>query len=110
MSFVSIEDVDLSKNAKGVSFEINSPRTLQACKILGLELSELEPVDKSSVVAYYQARERSKNVPHEYVELRFNMLNQRRFDKQKLIAEERKKLIENMATPRSRLVSQMKMS
>ena len=73
--------------------EINSPRTLHACAILGLDLKELEPVDLDGVIKYYQDRDHCKKVPQEFVDLRYKMLDQRRYDKQKLIAEERNKLI-----------------
>ena len=57
--------------------------------ILGLEAEELESVNYESIREYYMKRDRQSNVSNELVDLRFNTLNKRRFDKRDLIAQER---------------------
>jgi len=60
---------------------MNSPRTLEAMKILGLEVTELLPVSYDSVKQYFIQRERCSDVPKDLIDLRFKMLNERRFTK-----------------------------
>lgn len=71
----SIIELDLDANIRGASFEIKSPRTLEAIKRLGLSLEELEPVSKEECKNFYVVRDKLANPPAEFVELRYNMLN-----------------------------------
>jgi hypothetical protein len=61
--------------------------------MLGLDASELEPVPYADVRDYYVKRERTANVNQQLVDLRWNTLNKRRFDKRDLIQLERNKII-----------------
>ena len=72
---------------------MNSPRTLEAMKILGLEVEELLPITYNSIKAYFIQRDRSADVPKDLIELRYKMLNDRRFSKRKLIVDKRNDLI-----------------
>ena len=90
---MNIEDFDLNENEANISIKINSPRTLEAMKILGLDAKDLDPIDYSSVKDFLQKRDRKKDVPKELVDLRFKMLDQRRHDKKKLIVDERNKIM-----------------
>ena len=60
---ISIEDVDLKDEFVTPNLVINSPRTLNACEILGLSLSDLDPIDIKSVKRYYKNRDKGKKVP-----------------------------------------------
>lgn len=71
----NIMDLDLDANLRGASFELKSPRTLEALKRLGLNLEELEPVSKDDCKNFYVVRDKVSNPPSEFVELRYNMLN-----------------------------------
>ena len=73
---------------------MNSPRTLEAMKILGLEATELIPISVASVKQYFIERERSADIPKDLIDLRWKMLNDRRFTKQRLIIDKRNELIE----------------
>jgi hypothetical protein len=74
-NFKNINDLDLFANKKGLIFEIKSPRTIEACKRLGLSLSELEPVNKLECKKFYVIRDKVANPPSEFVDLRYNMLD-----------------------------------
>ena len=72
---------------------MNSPRTLEAMKILGLEVEELLPITYDSIKTYFIQRERSSDVSKDLIDLRYKMLNDRRFSKKKLIVDKRNDLI-----------------
>lgn len=91
-----IVDIDLSLNKKGISNELFTPRTMKAVQKLGLTLDELEPVNKNEVKDYYKKREKTQNPSEEFINLRYKMLDQRRYDKQKLIIEERTRMIDGV--------------
>lgn len=86
-------NLDDNKGSSGIIKRLNSPRTLEAMKILGLDTSELEAVSLDEVKQYFYKRERSSNIPMELIDLRFKTLNQRRFEKKKLIVEQRNKIM-----------------
>ena len=71
----SIEDIDLGSNMQGLSLRINSPRSLHACEVLGIALSELEPVNEESVKAYFLNRDKTNHIDQEFVDLRFKALD-----------------------------------
>jgi len=63
-TFVSIHDIgDIKNQPAGFTSRINSPRTLHACEMLGLSISEIEPVNLANVRAYYETRDKTKKVP-----------------------------------------------
>lgn len=49
---------------------INSPRTLESCRRLGIDLSELDPVTEDYIRTRIMDRERKKNIPKALIELR----------------------------------------
>ena len=55
-------------------------------KILGLEVEELLPITYDSIKTYFIQRERSSDVSKDLIDLRYKMLNDRRFSKKKLFA------------------------
>lgn len=63
-NLTSILDIDLDdeKYCSNLDGKINSPRTLEAMAVLGLESRELESVRMEDVINYYKARDRSSNV------------------------------------------------
>jgi hypothetical protein len=64
-------DLDDKKGSSNVIKRINSPRTLEAMKILGFDTTELEAVSLDEVKQYFYKRERTSNVPQELVDLRY---------------------------------------
>lgn len=59
--FTSIITVDLSdeKGCSSALSKIDSPRTIEALKILGMDPKELLPVNYQEVVAFLNEREKS---------------------------------------------------
>jgi hypothetical protein len=51
-------------------------------------------VSIESVKQYFVIRERSSHIPKDLIDLRYKMLNDRRFTKQRLIIEKRNEIIE----------------
>ena len=72
---------------------MNSPRTVEAMRVLGLDARELLPVSADSIKQYFIVRERKADIPKDLIDLRFKMLNERRFAKQRLIYDKRNELI-----------------
>jgi hypothetical protein len=62
--------------------------------MLGLNLKELNPVEEDEVRQYYVLRDKTQNPSKEFVDLRINMLDQRRYDKLRMIKEKRREIIE----------------
>lgn len=56
-------NLDDKKGSSNIIKRLNSPRTLEAMKILGFNSSELEVVSLDEVKQYFLKRERSSNVP-----------------------------------------------
>lgn len=78
----------------GWHYQVKSPRTVLACQMLGLNLKELNPVEEDEVRQYYVLRDKTQNPSKEFVDLRINMLDQRRYDKLRMIKEKRREIIE----------------
>ena len=72
---------------------MNSPRTVEAMRILGLETSELVPISMEEIKQYFIQREKTTDFPKELIDLRFQMLDNRRHNKKRLIVEKRNDLI-----------------
>ena len=72
--------------------KIDSPKTLEALKTLGLNTDELLPVNYQEVVTFLTDRDKT-NPPKQLVDLRYDMLDKRRYAKKELIIKERNKLI-----------------
>ena len=52
-------NLDDKNGSSGVIKKLNSPRTLEAMKILGFDTSELEAVSHDEVKQYFYKRERT---------------------------------------------------
>ena len=72
---------------------MNSPRTVEAMRILGLEASELVPISMEEIKQYFIQREKTTDFPKELIDLRYQMLYNRRHNKKRLIVEKRNDLI-----------------
>lgn len=72
---MTIVDLNLDEKKKGQVFEINSPRSLEAFKRVGIELEELEPVDREECKKYYVKRDMIANPPADMINLRYNNLD-----------------------------------
>ena len=72
---------------------MNSPRTVEAMRILDLETSELVPISMEEIKQYFIQREKTTDFPKELIDLRFQMLDNRRHNKKRLIVEKRNDLI-----------------
>lgn len=81
--YFSILDVDLNDHERLQNIEgsLNSPRTIEAMETLGLNGSELKPIQRSDVYEYLVKRERKKDIPKEIINIRWETLNERRFKK-----------------------------
>lgn len=69
---IDLEDEKLCANLDG---KIDSPRTMEAMAILGLEPKELESIKMEDVRNYYITRDRNPNINHDLCDLRYNTLN-----------------------------------
>ena len=63
--FTSIEEVDLSDDdaCKKAIAKLDSPRTLEALKILGMDKNELLPVSFDEQKQFLMLRDRTPNIP-----------------------------------------------
>jgi len=55
--------------------KLNSPRTIEAMHIIGLNGSELKPIKRSDVYEFLVKRERKKDIAKELVDIRWETLN-----------------------------------
>lgn len=94
-AIMSILKVDLDDHELMSSIEekLNSPRTIEAMKSLGLTCKDLKPTTRREIFDYYVKREKSRDIPQALVDLRFNTINKRRFNRKEMIAEERQNII-----------------
>ena len=60
---------------------------------LGLACSDLMPVDRAAVYNYYVRRDKQRDIPKALLELRYETLNKRRYDRKAMIVQERKNII-----------------
>jgi len=75
---------------------INSPRTKEACMRLGIDLKELNPVNRDKVEINLKERERKRSVPKELVDMRMEHLEGKRKQKYKMIKDEREAVIQEI--------------
>ena len=68
---------------------LNSPRTLEACKRLGIHLGDLDSVTEDQVRERIMQRERKKTVPQVLVDMRMQYYADKRKEKLKMIKEVR---------------------
>ena len=86
--YTSILDIDLNQSIGQSYAEIlDSPRTKEAMKNLGIIAGELNNVSYETVRNQLQAREKKKNVPAVLVDLRYDNMQQKRQTKRQLIIE-----------------------
>jgi len=79
VKLVSIADLSPDqKYPKSIANLVNSPRSLEACKRQGINLSELDPIDKASVEKKIKERDKTKQVPPDIVEVRFQHSEEKR--------------------------------
>ena len=78
---------------KNIEELLNSPRSIEAMKTLGITKQDLQMVSRKDIHAYYVAREKSHDIPKALVDLRYDTLNKRRFAKRDLIIAERRRII-----------------
>jgi len=91
---VSILDINIEDpNLKNVENLINSPRTKEACLRLGIDLKELNHVNRGKVEIYLKERERKRSVPKELIDMRMEHLEGKRKQKYKMIKDERDAVI-----------------
>ena len=45
------------------------------------------------MIAYYKKRDKKKKTPQDFIEVRMKMLDDRRYDKHKMIVQERERLM-----------------
>lgn len=91
---VSILDIDLTKeDTRNVQNQVNSPRTKEACLRLGIDLKELNPINRAKVEAQLKERERKPSVPKELIDMRVEHLDKKRHEKYRMIKEERETVI-----------------
>lgn len=74
-------DLNNADQCRQIPGKMNSPRTLEAMKILGLEATELLPISYDNVKQYFIQRDRTADIPKDLIDLRYKMLNDRRFTK-----------------------------
>lgn len=94
-NFMSILKVDLedAESLSNLEENLNSPRTIEAMKSLGLSFRDLMPINRKDIYDYYVNREKKKDIPNALIELRYNTLNKRRYTKKEMIIQERKNII-----------------
>jgi hypothetical protein len=68
---------------------INSPRTLEACKRLGINLADLDTVTEDQVRERILERERKRSVPQVLVEMRMKHYADKRKERITMIKEVR---------------------
>lgn len=66
---------------------LNSPRTLEACRRLGIDLADLDPVPESVVKAQLVEREKNRNVPPILIEIRKKHYDEKRVSKINLLKQ-----------------------
>ena len=64
---------------------LNSPRTIEAMKSLGLTVADLMPIRRKDVYDYYLNRDKQRAVPKALIALRCDTLNKRRYTKKEMI-------------------------
>jgi hypothetical protein len=75
----SIEDLSVDKQyERSIKDLLNSPRTLEACKRLGIHPEELDPVTEDVVRERIMTRERKKTVPKVLVDMRMQYYQDKR--------------------------------
>ena len=72
---------------------LNSPRTLEAMRSLGLTCQDLMPTSRRQVYEYYVDREKQRDIPKALIDLRYDTLNKRRHNKKQMIVQERRNII-----------------
>lgn len=87
---VDLDDHDMLSN---IEERLNSPRTIEAMKTLGLQFKDLKPISRKDIYNYYVKREKSRDIAQALIDLRYDTLNQRRFNRRDMIVEERNNII-----------------
>ena len=87
---VDLDDKDIMENLQET---LNSPRTIEAMKTLGIQINDLLPISRRDIYNYFVKREKSREIPQALIDLRYNTLNERRFNRKEMIIEERNNII-----------------
>jgi len=83
---MSIEDVSPDQvYEKSFKDLLNSPRTLDACKRQGIELSELDPIHEDRIREMIAQREKKRKIPKVLIDIRTQYYEDKRKEKIRLI-------------------------
>jgi hypothetical protein len=85
VSIVDIQpDTQYEKSMKDI---LNSPRSLEACLRVGIELTDLDPILEETVRQQLVERERKPNIPKVLIDMRMKHNEEKRREKIRLIKE-----------------------
>ena len=85
----------LANGQKVKSFDnlINSPRSIEAMKNLGIHGKELDPASREKIISMLCKREKTQNPPDVLINLRIENEKDKRIEKKEMIIKERKRII-----------------
>ena len=84
-NLISLANVDFNKQDLRLDVILNSPRSLCALKLTGIDAIELNPVNEKLIISRLREREHGKAVPMPIVHARIDAAHKLREQKLKLV-------------------------